>query len=319
MVFYLTEHIDLYLFLIPLLAGFVLDSLLGDPYWLPHPVRFFGFLISKGENVLNNGGNRVLKGMLLSIFLFLAIFFLFYIIHLLFLNKGLLYCILASFVVYFGIANLALIKEGLKVDKVLRKEGLESGRRQLSYIVGRETDKLDENQIRRAVLETMSENLSDGVIAPLFYFFIGGFPLLMAYKMLNTLDSMIAYKSEKYRQFGFFAAKLDDIFNYIPARLTAIIMVIITFSNRGLRYVFLYGNKHSSPNAGIPEAALAGILDCRFGGPNHYHGELVDKPFIGKNNRQVNSADILKTAFLNFFSSLVFIILLLFLSHIILP
>ena len=181
----------------------------------------------------------------------------------------------------------------------LEKEGLEAGRKQLSRIVGRDTSQLNAQQIRIAVFETMSENLSDGVIAPLFFYAIGGVPAMMVYKMINTLDSMIGYRNDKYEQFGKFAARLDDVANFIPARITALLMVIVTVNYRGLQFVFKYGNRHKSPNSGYPESALAGILDCRFGGPNVYHGKWVDKPFIGENDRIIESGEIKKVSVIN--------------------
>ena len=201
----------------------------------------------------------------------------------------------------------------------LKTNGLQGGREQLSYIVGRDTRNLSEQQIRTAVLETLAENLSDGVIAPLFYYALGGVPAMLAYKMANTLDSMIGYKSEKYREFGWFAARFDDVVNFVPARITALLMVVLSLSPRGLAYIFKFGHKHSSPNAGYPEAALAGILNCRFGGPNVYHGQLVEKPYIGANPRTLTNTDFRKTCFLNFFTCLVFVGLIcaavIFLQH----
>jgi len=219
----------------------------------------------------------------------------------------LLYIGLASLGVFYGLANRSLIQESYKVMKALQGEGLEAGRKQLSYIVGRETSNLNEQQIRTAVLETLAENLSDGVIAPLFFYALGGVPAMLAYKMANTLDSMIGYKNDRFRQFGWFAARFDDVINFIPARITALLMVVLSFSWRGLAYIFRYGHRHSSPNAGYPEAALAGILNCRFGGPNVYHGILVEKPYIGKNVREITNRDFYRTCVLNFFTCLVMI------------
>jgi adenosylcobinamide-phosphate synthase len=201
--------------------------------------------------------------------------------------------------VYWCLANRGLIQESYAVIKALKKEGLEAGRKKLSYIVGRDTTQLNEQQVRTAVLETMAENLSDGVVAPLFFFAIGGVPAMMAYKMASTLDSMIAYKSPRYKEFGWFAATLDDVLNYIPARLTAFLMVILSFSWRGFAYIFRYGHKHASPNAGYPEAALAGILNTRFGGPNVYNGELVQKPYLGTNARELSDKDFYITTYIN--------------------
>jgi adenosylcobinamide-phosphate synthase len=210
-----------------------------------------------------------------------------------------LYLVVNSVWVYYCLANHSLIAEGKKVFSVLENEGLEAARMQLSRIVGRDTSKLNAQQIRIAVLETMSENLSDGVVAPLFYYAIAGVPGMMAYKMVNTMDSMLGYRSERYEWFGKFAARLDDVANFIPARLTALLMVLVAGSRRGLLFIFKFGSKHKSPNAGYPEAALAGILDCRFGGPNVYYGKVVEKPFIGKNDRVIESNEIRSVASIN--------------------
>lgn len=229
------------------------------------------------------------------------------------------YLAVAGMGVFYGLANRSLIHESYKVMNALRNHGLEAGREQLSYIVGRDTRNLNEQQIRTAVLETLAENLSDGVIAPLFYYALGGVPAMLAYKMANTLDSMIGYKSERYRDFGWFAARFDDVINFIPARITAVLMVLLSVSPRGLTYFFRFGHQHSSPNAGYPEAALAGILNCRFGGPNVYHGQLVEKPYIGTNPRILTNSDFTKTCFLNFFTCLVFVglicVSMIFLHH----
>lgn len=277
--------------LITLIGGYLLDLLLGDPRWLPHPIRLFGYAIAAGERLLNKGAYRILKGALLSIVLCTTVFFLFYSIrHLYILN---------ILFVFYGLANKSLLEEGTAVFDTLYNEGLEAGRKRLSWIVGRDTSKLDENQIRTAVFETLSENLSDGVIAPLFYFAIGGVPAMMTYKMINTLDSMIGYKKERYYLFGRFAARLDDVANYIPARLTALLMVLVTLSKRGWIYIFKYGHQHASPNSGYPEAALAGIMDCRFGGPNTYGGMLVEKPYIGTTARLIRHEELGKVKYVN--------------------
>lgn len=293
---------------IPLIAGFTADVLIGDPYWLPHPVRFFGWLISGTEKRANNGKNRKLKGAVMTLGLVAVVYF--FLLYLLKITSAsyLLWMIVSSVLVFYGLANHSLIKESLKVISILKKVGLTAGRKQLSMIVGRDTSDLSENKIRIAVLETLAENLSDGVIAPIFYYLIGGIPGMFAYKMVNTLDSMIGYKNERFKDFGWFAARLDDVLNFIPARLTAFLMVLITFSYRGLKFIIKYGRKHNSPNAGYPEAALAGILNCRFGGPNIYHGVVVEKPFIGENNRMVSDTDIYKACTVNFFTALLVII-----------
>jgi adenosylcobinamide-phosphate synthase len=296
-----------FLIIIPLLIGFLLDTLLGDPLWLPHPIRIFGHSINYFSGKLNSGKHRKAKGALMAIFLISLTFSTFW--YLLFLAKNIdfLFVTLASLGVFYGLANRSLISEAQKVISVLEKQGLEAGRKQLSYIVGRETKNLNEQQIRTAALETLAENLSDGVIAPLFFYALGGVLAMMAYKMANTLDSMVGYKSERFRQFGWFSARFDDVLNFIPARLTAVILATISLSWRAWIFIFRYGHQHSSPNAGYPEAALAGILNCRFGGPNMYHGVLVEKPFIGKTPRTFTNMDFYKTYILNFFSCLVMI------------
>jgi adenosylcobinamide-phosphate synthase len=297
-------------YILPLLIGFLLDSILGDPLWLPHPIRIFGQTISFFTGKLNTGKYRKAKGVMMAFPLTSATFLIFRIL----LDQAKfsdgLFVVLASLGVFYGLANRSLISEAHKVISVLEKQGLQAGREQLRYIVGRETKNLDEQQIRTAVLETLAENLSDGVIAPLFYYALGGVPAMMAYKMANTLDSMVGYKSDRFRQFGWFSARFDDVLNFIPARLTALLMVALSLSPRGLAFVFSYGHRHSSPNAGYPEAALAGILNCRFGGPNKYHGVIVEKPFIGKTPRTFTTKDFYKTYILNFFSCLVMIVLI---------
>ncbi len=298
------------LFIIPLLIGFLLDTLFGDPLWLPHPIRIFGNAISFFTEKLNSGKYRKAKGMLMALFLISATFWSFWLVLALTKSSDLLFIVLASLGVFYGLANRSLISEAHKVISTLEKQGLEAGRKQLSYIVGRETQNLTEQQIRIAVLETLAENLSDGVIAPLFFYALGGVPGMMVYKMANTLDSMVGYKSERFRQFGWFSARFDDMINFIPARITALLMVVLSFSWRGLVFIFRYGHQHSSPNAGYPEAALAGILNCRFGGPNSYHGVLVEKPFIGKNVREITNRDFYKTCAVNFFTCLVMIVLI---------
>lgn len=296
--------------LTPLVLGFILDTLIGDPRWLPHPIRLFGKLVFIGEKRLNIGKNRVLKGGLLTLTLTGIVFTLLFGIHILLRTYPHILLIVESILVFYGIANRNLIEECLKVEKALNHKGLDGARKQLSTIVGRDTDKLSENQVRIAVLETLSENLSDGVIAPVFYYAIGGIPLMFAYKMVNTLDSMIGYKNERFHKFGKIAAKTDDVLNFIPARITALLMVLVSFSWRGLVFIFKYGNKHSSPNAGYPEAALAGILNCRFGGANYYHGKLVEKPFIGSVEKELTQIDIIISSITNVTVTLVFVLLI---------
>ena len=208
-------------------------------------------------------------------------------------------------VVFYCLAGTTLIREVRAVFLALDRS-LEEGRKQVARIVGRDTSELSAQEVRTAALETLAENLSDGVIAPLFWFAILGTPGMLAYKMINTLDSMIGYKTERYKDFGCWAAHIDDIANYIPARLTALLMIggywLLAISNwpkaksqKLIAFVRKFGRCHASPNSGYPEAALAGILDCRFGGPHYYFGQLFDKPFIGTNERPLTTEDM-KTA-----------------------
>lgn len=299
------------LLIIPLITGYLLDLWLGDPDHWPHPVRVFGNAIARGEKLLNRGRFRFWKGSLLSASLVASVFFFFYGLNMLLAQWTPLYIVVNSIWVYYGLANHSLIAEGRKVFSVLENEGIEAGRKQVSRIVGRDTSQLTPQQIRIAALETLSENLSDGVIAPLFYYALAGVPGMMAYKMVNTMDSMLGYRTERYEKFGKFAARLDDLANMIPARLTALLMVTVSGSIRGFAFIFRFGNNHKSPNAGYPEAALAGILDCRFGGPNVYNGKVVEKPFIGENDRKVGPNEMAVASKVNHRSCLAMIVLIL--------
>ena len=194
-------------------------------------------------------------------------------------------------VVFYCLAGTTLAREVRMVFEAADRS-LDEGRRQVGRIVGRDTAALSDREVRTAALETLAENLSDGVIAPLFYYMLFGVPGMLAYKMVNTLDSMIGYHTERYLKFGRWAARIDDVANYIPARLTALLMILVVGRPGLLRFVLRYGPEHASPNSGWPEAALAGVLDCRFGGPHDYFGESFYKPYIGDNPRPLTTADM---------------------------
>ena len=281
--------------ILPLLAGWILDLLLGDPQWLPHPVVWFGKAIATCEHKLNRGHHRKAKGAVVAILLIAFVFALTWLIRywLLSLSSYLL-LLLDAIIIFYCLAGTTLIREVRAVFLALDRS-LEEGRKQVARIVGRDTSELSAQEVRTAALETLAENLSDGVIAPLFWLAILGTPGMLAYKMVNTLDSMIGYKTDRYRDFGCWAAHIDDIANYIPARLTALLMILSTGRLGLLRFVWKNGRNHASPNSGYPEAALAAILDCRFGGPHYYFGELFDKPYIGTNDRPLTTDDM-KTA-----------------------
>jgi adenosylcobinamide-phosphate synthase len=284
----------------PLALGYALDLVLADPEGWPHPVRTYGALIAAGEKNLNAGPHRFAKGALLASGLVGGTFISFSLLAKLVQRLPAPLAVAAnSLWVFYGLANTGLVREGRAVFAVLEQEGLAAGRRQLARIVGRDTARLDTQQIRTAVLESLAENLSDGVVAPLCAYALAGVPGLMAYKMINTLDSMVGYRSPRYEQFGKFAARLDDVANLLPARLTAGLLAALGGSGRALQFILKFGNQHKSPNAGYPEAALAGVLDCRFGGPNYYHGQLVPKPYIGTNPRPIAPAEIDRVARLN--------------------
>lgn len=295
-------------FVLPLLLGYAADLLLGDPRSWPHPVKVYGKLIQRGTQWLNKGAARFWKGTFLTLILCIGVYCFFYFAQVGLSQWPVAWYIFSTVFVFFALANKSLLQEGKEVFNTLHKDGVEAGRARLSWIVGRDTAQLSPQQIRIAVLESMSENLSDGVIAPLCFYAVLGLPGMMLYKMINTLDSMIGYKNEQYQYFGRFAARLDDVANYIPARITALLMILLWGSSRAWHYMIRYGSAHASPNSGYPEAALAGILDCRFGGPNTYGGEVVHKPYIGENERNIEHEEFVKVMYINHAVTFVMII-----------
>jgi adenosylcobinamide-phosphate synthase len=306
-----------------LLVGWLLDFIFGDPQRLPHPIVWFGKMIAAGEHRLNKGNARKAKGAILAIGLILMVFGLAWAIRYvlgifaLFIFDGtnrtihqipIFLYIFDVIVVFFCLAGTTLIKEVREVFLALDRS-LEEGRTQVARIVGRDTSELSAQEVRTAALETLAENLSDGVIAPLFWLALLSTPGMLAYKMVNTLDSMIGYKTERYRDFGCWAAHIDDVANYLPARITAVLMIVGGWLSGGCRrsafhlslfsFVWHNGRNHASPNSGYPEAALAGILNCRFGGPHYYFGQLFDKPYIGTNDRPLCTDDMKKAVCIN--------------------
>lgn len=288
---------------ITLLLGWILDLIFGDPEHLPHPIVYFGKWISFGEHRLNRGKCRKLKGALFAVLSIVGIFAIAYgVLYALSSYISPLVSIVLSVVfVFFCLAGKTLRREVRMVFEAVDRS-IEDGRKQVARIVGRDTSELSAQEVRTAALETLAENLSDGVIAPLFWFALFGVPGMLAYKMVNTLDSMIGYQNERYKDFGCWAAHIDDIANYIPARITAFLMVFVGWICRigkkgksliaHLRFVLKFGPQHASPNSGWPEAALASLLDCRFGGPHNYFGEYFYKPYIGDNPRELNTSDM---------------------------
>lgn len=275
-----------------LLIGWLADRLLGDPSWLPHPIVGFGKIIALFERLLNRGRWRKFKGAVVALVLIAATFVGFWFL-LRWIDARSVYIGMAvkAVFVFYCLAGTTLIREVREVFHAVDRS-LEEGRRQVARIVGRDTSQLSAQEVRTAALETLAENLSDGVVAPLFWYALLGVPGMMTYKMINTLDSMIGYKTERYRDFGCWAARIDDIANYVPARLTALMMLLVAGRLRVLPFVTWFGRQNASPNSGYPEAALAGILDCRFGGPHTYFGEYFEKPYIGTKARELTTADM---------------------------
>lgn len=285
-------HLVCLLNALPFVGGWLADQLFGDPENWPHPVVWFGKVITYGEKRLNCSESRFIKGCLLTLTLIVSVFLI--------TQHLLIWCgkihpflgpILTGIGVFYCLAGKTLIKEVKAVFEAVDRS-TEEGRKQIGRIVGRDTSQLSPQEIRTAALETLAENLSDGVIAPMFWFALLGLPGMMAYKMINTLDSMIGYKNERYLDFGQTAAILDDIANYVPARLTAWLMLAVSSNWKKQNFVKQFGPAHDSPNSGYPEAALAAILDCRFGGTHDYFGQPVEKPYIGTNERNLTTEDM---------------------------
>ena len=282
--------------------GLVLDFIIGDPNNPFHPVRIIGALGIKLENITR----RVFKNLKISGFVtWLGVILITFlvnslIVRLAFSISNIFGIIIEGILLYFCISFKGLKVEGLKVIKVLESGDIEGARKQLSYIVGRDTKVLDEEGIIRAVIETVAENTSDGIIAPLLFGALGGAPLAMTYKAVNTCDSMFGYKNDKYIDFGFVSAKMDDLFNYIPARLTGYLVIFAAFI-LGLDYKNSYRiykrdrYNHTSPNSAHPESAVAGALGIRLGGANYYFGKIVEKPTIGDKNKVIEISDLYKT------------------------
>jgi len=285
---------------IAFLIGFILDLLFGDPYWLPHPIRLIGHLISELEKLLYREKYLILRGGILAALVvsFTAaiscgILAGAYWIHPVF---GV---VMESVMTYQILAIKCLKVESMKVYDRLAKGTLKEAGQALSMIVGRDTGQLDETGVAKAAVETVAENTSDGVIAPMLYLAIGGPVLGFVYKAVNTMDSMIGYKNERYFYFGRAAARLDDVVNYIPARISARLMIVAAFAGgsefdgKNAYRIYLRDRRnHASPNAAQTEAVCAGALGIRLGGDASYFGKIVKKPYIGDDVRAVEREDI---------------------------
>jgi adenosylcobinamide-phosphate synthase len=318
--------------IVDVLIAYILDLLFGDPYWMPHPVRFIGWLIKNVERILRkavtcipgyNESNRVFRekaaGFVLAVVVISLTFFLvFIILKAAALINPVLFHIVNIYIIYSSFAGRCLADEANKVYEVLKTGDIAESRKRLSMLVGRQTENLDEKEVVRGVVETTAENTVDGVMSPLIYALIGsiaglGAPLTYVFKAASTLDSMVGYMNEKYINFGYASAKFDDILNYLPARLSGIIIPVSALIcgksfKRSFRIMLRDRKKHKSPNCAYPEAAVAGALGIRIGGTNVYFGRTVEKPAIGDAVKELEVRDIKDTIKIMYAASLLTLI-----------
>lgn len=315
------------LIILVMVIAYLLDLIIGDPYSFPHPVRFIGNLIrfteGKIRKIFKSKKQLKIGGFLLWIITvgFTALVTNL-ILNLLCINN-IFYVIIASIILYTTLSTKCLADEAKKIYEVLKTGDIEKSRKQLSYIVGRDTTSLNENEIIRATVETVAENTVDGIISPMMYGFIGGPVLAMAYKAINTLDSMVGYKNEKYGDIGFASAKIDDIANFIPARITPFFMMIASFilgfnSKKSIKIAMRDRKNHKSPNCAYAEGAVAGALEVQLGGTNMYFGEKIYKPTIGDKDRELEVEDILKTNKIMYLTSFIVLVIFSIITYIVL-
>lgn len=298
------------------LAGIILDWIIGDPMNFPHPIRWIGNLISGLTNkllnpYLENGRDSQKEkknGLLLVIVVVTVTLFVTAVLLLLaYYINPFLGVVIETVLTCYIMAAKSLFVESMKVQKALADEGIESARKAVSMIVGRDTQCLDEKGVTKAAVETVAENTSDGIIAPLIYTFVGGPVLGFTYKAINTMDSMVGYHSDKYENFGFYAAKLDDVVNFIPARLSAVFMIVAAalmgknYSGREAARIFRRDRfNHKSPNSAQTESVCAGAMGIRLAGDASYFGKIVQKPYIGDDKRSIETDDIRRAGMLMF-------------------
>ena len=288
---------------IALAAGFILDLIFGDPRWLYHPVCLIGKLISVFEKgirkLLPQTEKGELAGGLIEVILICTVSLLVpsVLLYVLYRHLPILGVILEAFWCYQLLATRSLRDESMKVYHALKKGTIEDARYAVSMIVGRDTAELTEKGVIKAAVETVAENTSDGVIAPMFYMAVGGAPLMFLYKGINTMDSMLGYKNERYLYFGRCAAKLDDAANYLPSRISGLLMIagafVIGLDSRNAARIFKRDSRnHASPNSAQTEAVMAGALDVQLAGNAYYFGKLYEKPTIGDAIREIETEDI---------------------------
>lgn len=302
---------------LPLLIGFIIDFFLGDPYCMPHPIRIIGSMITKLENLMRRilNDREYLAGVILSITVLMISTLIPAVILFICYRINIWLGIAAEGVMcYYLIAAKCLKTESMKVYKAIEENDIEKARDAVSMIVGRDTKCLDEKGIIKAAVETVAENTSDGVTAPMFYIMLFGAAGGFFYKAANTMDSMIGYKNEKYIKFGRFAAKLDDILNYIPSRLTALIMIfsayIMRFNGKGAYRIWKRDRlNHASPNSAQTESVCAGALDVMLAGDAYYFGKLCKKKTIGNDMRQIENEDIRRANRLMYSTAVIMLII----------
>ena len=284
--------------------AYVLDLIFGDPQNIIHPVQIIGKMINIGEKSLlekkykSDRKYKFFAGMILNITVISLTYGITYLIRRISENS-IIFTVAEIYLMYTIFSINSLAREGNRVYNILKEGNIERARKDLSYLVSRDTETMDEKMIIRSTMETISENTVDGIVAPMLYMFLGGLPLSMTYKAINTFDSMVGYKNEKYMDFGKFSAKLDDVANFIPARITGILIVIASmilgYDYKNSLKIFIRDRKnHSSPNSGHAEAGVAGALGVQFGGRVSYFGKEVDKPVIGDKIKDFELEDIKK-------------------------
>ena len=306
--------------LLAIIGGFILDLIFGDPHWLPHPICLIGNLISFLEKRLRKAcgpsDNGLLLGGAVMVLLVISLSFLVpaFILGVAYMVHPYLCFAIETIFCYQIFATKCLRDESMNVYYELLKNDIVEARVKLSWIVGRDTKKLDEEEVIKGAVETVAENTADGIIAPMVYMFIGGAPLAFLYKGINTMDSMVGYKNDKYLYFGRCAAKLDDVANFIPARITGLVMIVASFlagyNGPGAWKIFWRDRyNHLSPNSAMTESVTAGALNIQLGGDHFYFGKLVHKDTIGDNLREVEPDDIKRANVLLYITGILCLIL----------
>lgn len=307
--------------------AFLFDSLVGDPRSSYHPVVLIGKLISFFEKIFydNQASDRkkFISGMFLTGAVLSVSYLVAFCIELMIRRTGniLVYDFTCAFFLSFMITPKSLAEAGREIYDYLVKGDLKNARYKVGWIVGRDTDNLSPSEATRATVETVSENIVDGIIAPLFFFCLGGFPLAVLYRAANTMDSMVGYKNEKYLYFGRFAARLDDVLNYIPARITAGLIILSAWllkmdAKAAFKIMKRDAKKHPSPNGGYTEATVAGALGIRLGGLNYYFGKPSFRTYMGDSDKEINEEHIMDTIRLMYTSTVLFLIIMLVLDKI---